>query len=92
MGDVVYCDIPYEKAKGYKEKFNILDFLNWAISRDYQVFISSYEITDERFYLVWEQEKNCTLSATDNSRKVIERIYSNKPYKIKLLAKQGELF
>ena len=83
-GDVVYCDPPYEGTKIYdKTDFNHAEFYDWVASRPYQVFFSSYEISDKRFYKVWSISKR-KLMCIGNSDKVTEFVYSNKPYKTSL--------
>ena len=84
-GDIVYCDIPYEgtdcrKYKGFDNK----EFYEWVASRPYQVFFSSYEIFDDRFFIVWKKKKMLYCSNTAQSGKrgeTTEYIYSNMPYK-----------
>lgn len=50
---VVYCDPPYEKTAEYKEDgFDSAAFYEWAISRPYPVYFSSYKISDKRFTIV----------------------------------------
>lgn len=67
-GDVVYCDIPYQnctdgKNDDYNENFDHGAFYQWAISRPYPVYFSSYSLGG----IVWEGDKRITLSATNNS-------------------------
>lgn len=61
---VVYCDIPYLGTKGYLRKFNHKEFYDWAMSRDFPVYVSEYSIPDKRFKLVYTVDK---LSLFDNS-------------------------
>ena len=78
-GDIVYCDVPYESStNNYSMKFDSEAFYDWAFSRPFQVFFSSYQISDTRFFNVWQKEKRMCLD--DNSNKRIEHIYSNMPY------------
>ena len=79
-GDVVYCDPPYENTRcdGYGESFDSQQFYDWVASRPYQVFFSSYDITDKRFPVVWEKDLIETFSHERNARK--ERIYSNREF------------
>ena len=94
-GDVVYCDIPYEKTEKYnKRDFDHSAFYDWAASRDFPVFISSYNISDNRFVSVWEKEKLVLLCATDNTIKRAERIYVQAEYadKFKMREIQLDLF
>ena len=78
-GDVVYCDPPYENTScGSYSGFDSQQFYDWVDSRDYQVFFSSYEISDDRFYIVFQTKK---IELTSNLRGIkTEYIYSNKPY------------
>lgn len=83
-GDVVYCDPPYEGTMNYDKKdFNHAEFYDWVASRPYQIFFSSYEISDNRFYKVWSVSKR-KLMCGGNSDKITEFVYSNKPYKTSL--------
>lgn len=78
-GDVVYCDIPYQnctdgKNNDYNENFDHGAFYQWAISRPYPVYFSSYSLGG----IVWEGDKKITLSATNNSlirREVLYCVY-----------------
>lgn len=98
-GDVVYCDIPYEgtDCNAYKnadtkehKAFDTKEFYDWCATRPYQVFFSSYEISDNRFHRIWEREKK-VLNGNDNSLTKIECLYSNEPYLYSsLLGKQYE--
>jgi len=54
-GDVVYCDPPYENTHNYNGvDFDHKKFYDWVASRPYEVFFSSYEISDPRFVVVKE--------------------------------------
>jgi len=78
-GDVVYCDPPYEGTEKYcKDGFNHKEFYDWVATREYPVYFSSYAISDDRFFNVYEQSKRVTLSATTNSNRKVEVLYCNK--------------
>ena len=89
-GDVVYCDIPYEDTVGYADPFNHKQFYDWADSRDYAVYFSSYDIKDTRFEPIWEGYKQSTMaSGGENKNQVMahECLYRNKakehnPYRL----------
>ena len=82
-GDVVYCDIPYENTAKYdKDGFDHKKFYDWAYSRDYNVFISSYHISDDRFYHIYDEEKRSLLSSTKANVIKEERIYCNKDFNL----------
>ena len=83
-GDVVYCDVPYEKLEkqscdDYGVDFNSLEFYEWVKTRPYQVFFSSYEISDNSFYKVKIKSIASLIGANTNSQKVNEYLYSNMP-------------
>ena len=77
-GDVIYCDIPYEGTEGYAAAFDHGAFYDWATSRPYPVWVSSYEMP-EGFHLAWEGELVCTMAANGNRRKVVERLWCTRP-------------
>ena len=79
-GDIVYCDPPYENTVKYdKDGFNHKQFYDWVASREYPVYFSSYEISDNRFNVVWQTEKLSLLDNSKETKKVItEYLYCNK--------------
>lgn len=75
----IYCDIPYWNTMGYGE--NIFDheaFYDWCEKQTQPLFISEYWMPEDRFECVAEFERTSTFSATNNSLKMIERIYRPK--------------
>ena len=83
-GDVVYCDPPYEGTAEYDGGFNHKEFYDWVASRPYRVYFSSYEISDKRFFRVWEKRKLSTLSGSSNRAERVEVLYSNQEDRITL--------
>ena len=79
-GDIVYCDPPYEDTAKYeKDGFNHKQFYDWVASREYPVNFSSYEISDNRFNVVWQTEKQSLLDNSKETIKVVtEYLYCNK--------------
>ena len=77
-GDVVYCDIPYENTRGYNKEdyFDHEAFYDWALSRDYPVYISSYELPDG-FFCFFEKERRCLMNGPSSNYKV-EKLFTNK--------------
>ena len=75
---VIYCDIPYEGTDGYVEKdkggFDYERFYQWCERQTQPVFISSYQMPEDRFDRIEEFTHRSTLSATANNL-VTERIY-----------------
>lgn len=77
-GDIVYLDPPYENTTGYnKNDFDHKDFYDWCASREYQVWFSSYKISDNRFRLVWAKRLR-GLAAGAKDVYNFECLYTNK--------------
>ena len=71
---VIYCDIPYENTKGYScGDFDFKKFYDWASNQKELVFISSYNITDERFEEAEAWSKIIQFSQTNT--KGCEKLY-----------------
>ena len=77
-GDIVYCDPPYEGTADYGSSFDFQEFYDWAISRPYQIWFSSYKISDTIFKLVYAKRIRGTLAGSDGAVYNFERIYTNK--------------
>lgn len=79
-GDVVYCDIPYETGKGkvHYQSFNYNSFYDWASSRPYPVYFSSYRIDDKRFRGFPLSKRRQLLAKTEDDQRM-EMIYMNEP-------------
>ena len=74
---VIYCDIPYELTAEYVVGgFNHKKFYDWASEQTEPLFISSYEINDDRFEEVWCMEKMAQFS--QKNKKCIERVFAPK--------------
>lgn len=80
-GDVVYCDPPYQGAKDYGTEFDHKQFYDWVASRPYQVFFSSYQITDDRFKIIWQTTKQSLMNSGSGQFTVTEFLYTNKTIK-----------
>ncbi len=77
-GSCVYCDPPYRGTTGYEEQINYEEFYDWCYylkyNKDCNVFISEYEINDDRFVCIAEKEKR--VSVNDKKTTVrTERLY-----------------
>ena len=71
---VIYCDIPYENTKGYScGDFDFKKFYDWASNQKELVFISSYNIADERFEEAEAWSKMIQFSQTNT--KGCEKLY-----------------
>ena len=75
---VIYCDIPYKGTNRYAGKGRDFDherFCQWALRQTQPIFISSYDMPKEDFKVIAEYSRIDTLSATNNSLRVTERIF-----------------
>lgn len=78
-GDVVYCDPPYENTTRYNNQdFDSKAFYEWVKTRPYQVWFSSYEISDNSFYKEKIFSLQRIMSAQDQKSYANEYLYSNK--------------
>ena len=78
-GDVVYCDIPYENTRGYNKEdyFDHKAFYDWALTRDYPIYISSYELP-EGFFCFFEKERRCLMNGGRSTSYKVEKLFTNK--------------
>lgn len=78
-GDVVYCDIPYENTRGYNKEnyFDHKAFYSWALTRDYPIYISSYELP-EGFFCFFEKERRCLMNGSMSKSYKTEKLFTNK--------------
>lgn len=83
-GDVVYCDIPYQNTccKAY-EGFDWERFYEWAATRPFPLFVSSYAISDGKFHEVWSRSHRTSYSQSPNTLERTERLYCTVPYEAK---------
>lgn len=76
---VIYCDIPYFGTADYGSTFNHNQFFDWASAQSNPVFVSEYEVKDDRFYLIKEFTHRSTFSSSGlKNIPVTERLYGNK--------------
>lgn len=73
---VIYCDIPYIDTDKYNgaEHFDYERFYDWACRQTEPVFISSYEMPEDRFECIMDFQHHSTLCATAYNY-VTERIF-----------------
>lgn len=76
---VIYCDIPYANTGAYqrhkKTEFYYERFYDWAYSQTQPIFISEYWMPEDRFVCIAEIKRKETFSASNNSKKVTEKIF-----------------
>ena len=92
---VIYCDIPYKDTGTYqshkKTEFDYERFYDWAYRQTQPTFISEYWMPEDRFVCIAEIKRKETFSASNNSKKVTERIFIPKHQQTNL-TKQLNLF
>ena len=92
---VIYCDIPYKDTGTYqshkKTEFDYERFYDWAYRQTQPIFISEYWMPEDRFVCIAEIKRKETFSASNNSKKVTERIFIPKHEQTNL-TKQLNLF
>lgn len=72
---VIYCDIPYRGTEEYKEGgFNHDRFYEWVNDCEHPVYISEYAAPFQEVYAFTHRS---SLSATNNKKKTIEKIFWN---------------
>ncbi len=77
---VVYCDPPYEGTAEYREgAFDHKAFYEWCMTRDFPVYVSSYQVSDPRFKRIKAINTRSLLAAayTDKPTYNYENIYWN---------------
>ena len=72
----VYCDIPYKDTADYKAvgSFDHDAFYEWALSRDFPVFVSEYNMPDT-FTCLYRVRKNILFSQQGTTGKKDEGLY-----------------
>ena len=76
---IIYCDPPYKGSeKYYKQKFNYEEFYEWCIKKHnegHKVFISEYEMPENRFKSIWEKEIILTINNLQQPIKKVEKLF-----------------
>ena len=80
---VIYCDIPYKGTNVYDKKntFDYERFYDWACSQTEPVFISEYQMPEDRFECIAEFAHRSLICATQN-KAVTERLFVPKGQKL----------
>lgn len=72
---VIYADIPYKNTCGYGMDFDHEAFYDWCEKQTALVLISEYWMPEDRFVCIAEFPRTSTFSSTNNSKKVIEKVF-----------------
>ena len=72
---IIYCDIPYQNTEKYNNMdFDYERFYTWCERQTEPLFISSYEMPEDRFVCIASFAHRSILSATANN-KVFEKVF-----------------
>ena len=71
---IIYCDPPYKGTGKYQKDIDHDKFLEWVKNSPYKIYVSSYEFD---LPCVFELSHRSSLSATNNSKKVVEKLFCN---------------
>lgn len=75
---VIVCDIPYFQTREYrhnKDAFDYDAFCTWAEAQTQPVFVCEYWCPPERFFCIAEFDRVSKFSATNNSIRVVEKVF-----------------
>ena len=83
QNSIIYCDIPYKNSTKYNtsKNFDYDKFYDWCIEKHkegHKVFISEYDMPEDRFKCVWSKEIKSSLSANGKSggnKNSIEKLF-----------------
>ena len=73
---ILYLDPPYANTEEYAEKFDIKKMYEYIEKSKYKIYMSGYE---SHLDSVFEMEHSSSLSATNNNKKVIEKLFLYNP-------------
>lgn len=90
---VIYCDPPYYSTSGYiVGGFDHEKFYEWCSRQKELTIISEYYMPSEAFIPIAQTTICCTLSATNNAKQAVEKLYIPKHQWGLYKQKQGLLF
>jgi DNA adenine methylase len=76
---IIYCDIPYKGTTKYNTaKFDYDKFYEWCVKKTqegHRVFISEYNMPEDRFECVWQKKVNSSLTKNTGAKKNIEKLW-----------------
>jgi site-specific DNA-adenine methylase len=72
---VIYCDPPYKGTGKYEKDIDHEKFFDFVKNSPFKIYVSGYDFD---LSCVLEMEHRVTLSSTNNSKKIIEKLFCNK--------------
>jgi site-specific DNA-adenine methylase len=71
---IIYLDPPYKNTWTYQKDIDHDKLNNWIKNSKYRIYLSSYE---SEFPCIAEFQHKSTLSATNNAKSVVEKLFTN---------------
>ena len=88
---IIYCDIPYQDTDEYdNQSFDYTRFFDWCAKQTVPLFISSYDMPQDRFVCIREIMHKSLLCATSN-HDIVEKVFIPK-HQAKNYTLPGSLF
>lgn len=75
---IIYCDPPYKNTREYRHNKDVFDmeaFYKFCERQTQPIFISEYWMPEDRFFCIAEFDRVSTFSATNNSMRVVEKVF-----------------
>lgn len=74
---VIYCDPPYKDTFGYGVSFDYDKFYDWCLQQNNPVFISEYNMPEDKFDCIWSKTTHRKASSTKNTL-LTEKLFTPK--------------
>lgn len=71
---VIYCDIPYFGTKNYGNIFDYERFYDWCSKQTESLFISSYDMPEDKFISIAKFE-HLSLQCASKTQKIVEKVF-----------------
>lgn len=78
LDSIIICDIPYFQTREYRHNKDAFDheaFYVFCENHVQPVFVCEYWMPEDRFFCIAEFDRVSTFSATNNSMRVVEKVF-----------------
>lgn len=72
---IIYCDIPYKNTDKYSVDFDYEAFYNWCEKQTLPLFISEYDMPENRFRAIATFEKRQLLYGQGTGKRIYEKLF-----------------
>ena len=76
---IIYLDPPYKNVAHYRCKVDYDKLADYILSSPYKIYISEYNLAIPNVECVLEIETRTAFSSINNNKRVVERLYCNRP-------------